>query len=157
MRYKNSPLLFPTREISNEANDYLENHVKLICEQHTKSQQNQSQTEIPATQGQDQASLSTMFVGSGRKRKKFNEYAHMDDVPSVDNEPFAVDAIKMEITNYRRRVHLESGIKDKMKILKWWKDNGSTYPSLYLAVKATLSIPATSIPAKRIFPWLVLY
>ena len=56
----------------------------------------------------------------------------------------------MEITNYKRRVHLDSGVKDKMKILKWWKDNGSTNPSLYLAVKATLSIPATSVPAERI-------
>ena len=38
-----------------------------------------------------------------------------------------------------------------MNILDWWKKNGSIYPCLYEAVKCTLSIPATSVPAERIF------
>ena len=62
-----------------------------------------------------------------------------------------VDIVRVEVERYRTSVFLSAEEKSDFEIFKWWTKHSSTYPSLYLAFKATLSIPATSIPSERIF------
>ena len=94
--------------------------------------------------------MSTIISGSN-KRKKFKQAYHTDDVRPIDVEPLTLDTIRVEVDRYRRSVTLTNDEKDKLNVLKWWRDNSSTFPYLYLAVKATLSIPATSVLSERIF------
>ena len=156
VRYKNSEELYGDLTVYNEAYTDLENHVKHICEEHNKIQDNQSPEVIPVTQGQELESLSNICVGSQAKRQKFDIYAHKGDAVALFvDDPHGEHGITEEIKRYKKVFVPSADEKDKLNILQWWKDNGSNYPSLYLAVKSTLSIPATSVPAERIFSFAV--
>ena len=129
VRYKNSKDLYGEISKYTEAYTDLENHVKHICEEHNKIQDNQSPEEIPVTQGQDLASLSNICGGPQPKRPKFEIHAHEDDdEPLFVDDPFGEHAITEEINRYKRNVVLKAEEKDNLNILDWWKKNGSNYP-----------------------------
>ena len=152
VRYKNSKDLYGDRRVYNEAYTDLENNVKHIVEENNKNKDNSSPEVIPVTQGQELENLSNICQQSESKRQKFEIHCHKgDDVALFVEEPIGEPGIADEIKIYQS-VKISKGVeKDKLNLLKWWKDNGSIYPCLYLAVKCTLSIPATSVPAERIF------
>ena len=152
VRYKNNKDLYPTREVYNEAYEDLEKNVRHMVEENNKIKDNSSPEVIPVTQGQELENLSNIYQDSQAKRQKFETYAHKGDVaPLYVDEPLVETGIANEIRKYQS-VYISSGVeKDKLNILDWWKKNGSIYPCLYEAVKCTLSIPATSVPAERIF------
>ena len=80
-----------------------------------------------------------------------DDFLHTDDVRPLNVNHFTLEAIRVEVQRYRTSVFLSKEEKNKFKIFNWWKANSSTYPSMYLAFKATLNIPATSVPSERIF------
>ena len=152
VRYKNNPDLYGDREVYNEAYEDLENNVRHIVEENNKIKDNSSPEVIPVTQGQELENLSNICQDSKAKRKKFEIYAHKGDaVPLFVDDPIGVPGITQEIIRYKSVMISTAVEKDKLNILDWWKKNGSIYPCLYEAVKCTLSIPATSVPAERIF------
>ena len=48
-------------------------------------------------------------------------------------------------------IKLSKEEKKKLNVLDWWKSNAMIYPCLFKAAKSMLHIPATSVPAERIF------
>ena len=152
VRYKNNNDFYPTIQVYNEAYEDLENNVRHIIEENNKITDNSSPEVIPGTQGQELENLSNMYKDSQAKRQKFETYAHKGDAaPLYVDEPLVETGIANEIKKYQS-VYISSGVeKDKLNILDWWKKHREIYPCLYQAVKCTLSIPATSVPAERIF------
>ena len=62
--------------------------------------------------------MSNILSGS-RKRKRFKEFAHVDDVAPIDIEPFDLDTIRMEVNKHRRSVHLKGNVKDNSYLLNF--------------------------------------
>ena len=125
------------------ANDFgqLEKDVKEILGNHEQSQQ-----EIPATQGQELHNLSS-FDGNASSDKSIFDFE--DDV--IDESLFIEsDTLKNEIRHYRS-LTMSADVKDKTNVLQWWKDNKAFFPCLFRAAQAYLHIPATSVPSEHIF------
>ena len=136
---------------ANEAYANLVTHVQYICDTIRKKEETESQQEIPPTQGQAQAEQPSLISAPKKRKKSFLDIIHTDDVMPVNVNQHTVDIVRVEVERYRTSVFLSAEEKSDFEIFKWWTKHSSTYPSLYLAFKATLSIPATSIPSERIF------
>ena len=55
-----------------------------------------------------------------------------------------------EIKQYLR-LTLTAEQKEHLNILDWWRSYNDIYPCLFKAAQACLDVPATSVPAERIF------
>ena len=109
-----------------------------------QQEQQQSQNEIPATEGQQLENLSAIV----RSHKK-SIFAYKDD--EVRDEPSEqLDAILYELNTYKN-VRLSAAQKEKINVLSWWKNNKNQFPHLFQLVRSNLHIPATSVPSERIF------
>ena len=109
-----------------------------------QQEQQQSQHEIPATEGQQIENLSAI----GRSNKK-SIFAYNDD--DVEDEPTEqLDAIECELKTYKS-VKLSATEKENINVLTWWKQNQKHFPHLFKLVRSYLHIPATSVPSERIF------
>ena len=77
-----------------------------------------------------------------------------DDVVHHADEAEAVmdlkRKVKGEIKEYVRKT-LNKEQKKQFNILEWWRTNKDIYPCLFKAAQACLHVPATSVPAERIF------
>ena len=60
------------------------------------------------------------------------------------------EALDIEITKYKD-IKLTKEEKKKLNVLDWWKSHAMIYPRLFTAAISMLHIPATSVPAERIF------
>ena len=111
-----------------------------------QQEQQQSQNEIiPGTQGQELENISGAIVRSNKK----SLFAYKDD--EIDDEPAVqMDAVLCELNTYKN-VRLLATQKEQTNILTWWKTNQNQFPHLFQFVRANLHIPATSVPAERIF------
>ena len=49
------------------------------------------------------------------------------------------------------KITLSKKQKQRSNVLEWWNQNKTYFPYLYKAAQAYLHIPATSVPAERIF------
>ena len=138
--------------LANDAYANLVTHVQYICDTIRKKEQRDSQQEtIPPTQGQAQADQPSLITASKKRKKSTLACIHKDDVRPVNINQHTTEIVRVEVERYRNSVFLTSDQKDDFEIFKWWPDHSSEYPSLYQAFRATLSIPATSIPSERIF------
>jgi hypothetical protein len=63
----------------------------------------------------------------------------------ADVVPFA-DRVRDEISRYRRTPVVN--VEDP---LQWWKENEKYFPSLALAARLYLAMPASSAPSERVF------
>ena len=109
-----------------------------------QQEQQQSQNEIPATEGQQLENLSAIV----RSHKK-SIFAYKDD--EVRDEPSdQLDAILYELNTYKN-VRLSAAQKEKINVLSWWKNNKNQFPHIFQFVRSNLHIPATSVPSERIF------
>ena len=61
-----------------------------------------------------------------------------------------VDQDELEIERYRA-LTLTAEHKKDLDPLKWWENNKTSYPRLYLTAIALLPTPATSVPAECVF------
>ena len=76
-------------------------------------------------------------------------FAFKDD--EIHDEPGRqMDAVLCELNNYNN-VRLSATQKENINVLTWWKTNQNQFPHLFQFVRANLHIPATSVPAERIF------
>ena len=125
--------------------------VDYVCETTRKQEEPESQQEFPPTQGQAQGEQHSIISDTSNRSMTLDDFLHRDDVRPVSVTQHTLEAIKVEVERYRTSVFLSKEEKNKLNIFKWWKDNSAIYPSMYLAFKATLNIPATSVPSERIF------
>ena len=111
-----------------------------------QQEQEQSQNEIiPGTHGQELENISGNIVRNNSK----SIFAFKDD--EIHDEPGRqMDAVLCELNNYNN-VRLTAKDKEKINVLTWWKSNQNQYPHLFKFVRANLHIPATSVPAERVF------
>ena len=141
-------LTFATLLDVRHKNDFLANfeQLKTALQNLLANQQEQqpSQNEIPATEGQQLENLSAI----GRSHKK-SIFAYKDD--EVRDEPSDQwDAILLELNTYKN-VRLSAAQKEKINVLSWWKKNKNQFPHIFQFVRSNLHIPATSVPSERIF------
>ena len=61
-----------------------------------------------------------------------------------------INALQNEIMHYKT-IKMKREEKQKCNVLQWWKDNKNHYPCLFRTALTLLHIPATSVPAERIF------
>ena len=108
-----------------------------------QQEQQQSQNEIPATEGQQLENLSAI-VSSNNK----SIFSYKDD--EQDEPKGQMDTILCELNTYKT-VRLSATEKEKINVLTWWKDNQKQFPHLFQLFRSHLHIPATSVPAERIF------
>ena len=60
------------------------------------------------------------------------------------------ESIKVEIRLYKS-LTMSGPLKDQCNVFEWWNTHKSKFPYLFQAVQACLHLPATSVPAERIF------
>ena len=112
----------------------------------TRQEQQQSQHEIPATEGQEIENLSSI----GRRSNKNNSIFDYNDDDAEDEPTEQLDALECELKTYKS-VKLSATQKENINVLTWWKENQKHYPHLFKLVRSYLHIPATSVPSERIF------
>ena len=129
---------------------------KIVQEQNAVEQSEN----IPATQGQDQASLRRGGIGeaSGSRKSMSKSFSFKQEmfeqvIVPVPGPPTPRYNIDNEFRTYQRVIiddedELEKYAEDPMK---FWTDNKSRFPLLYQVAKKYLQIPATSVPSERVF------
>ena len=85
------------------------------------------------------------------KKEKLLKKLYTDDSDEEVTDLRQLDEkIDSELQFYKS-TKLSHDKKLKTDILQWWKDHKSQFPCLFLAAKAFLSTPATSVPSEHIF------
>ena len=124
----------------------------LKSEIHKISESENSQHQFPATEGQELPNINALFQNNSSNVSSNTSpdvFDFKDDVMDATQnlEPEALD---IEIMKYKD-IKLTKEEKKKVNVLDWWKSHAMIYPHLFKAAKSMLHIPATSVPAERIF------
>ena len=140
-------------DIRNKCTPYVANHYAQLEKDVTdilKGNQEEVETQevIPATEGQELENLSSFDINASAANQSIFDYE--DDVFVGDTPLIESESIKVEIRLYKS-LTMSKPLKEKCNVLEWWKNHQSKFPYLFQAAQACLHIPATSVPAERIF------
>ena len=121
--------------------DYLKTEVRKICESEY------SQHQFPATEGQELPNINALFQNNSSNAPDVFDFK---DDPMDATQNLQPEALDIEIMKYKD-IKMTKEEKKKLNVLDWWKCHATIYPRLFTAAKSMLHIPATSVPAERIF------
>ena len=157
MRFKLHPCLKNNPVVEDLGERLIKHEMQKIVEKEIAEKQSEN---IPATQGQDQASLRRGGIGeaSGSRKSMSKSFSFKQEmlqqvILPVPGPPTPRYNIDNEYRMYQQYMLTEKKDLDKYTEdpMRFWKDNKSTYPLMYQVAKRYLHIPATSVPSERIF------
>ena len=111
-----------------------------------------SQSEIGPTQGQEYVNLSTILsmpsTSTSTVDNLMNIFDSNDDVDMGEGELSLEEKIENEISQYNA---MRIDHADKLNVLDWWKAQHVNFPHLFKVFQRYLHIPSTSVPSERMF------